>query len=121
MPRDPAESAALRKESGLGQPYVDPRLRCRLREYAGVLIRFHQAGMLEWEVADRVAAFSTGVFFVEKANGVHLRLVFDTRVANLSFAALLLRDCRLRRRGVRSRPAVFFSRLWATSSARSTI
>ncbi|CAK0867603.1 unnamed protein product [Prorocentrum cordatum] len=38
-----------------------------------------QAGMLEWEVADRQATYSTGFFFVEKSNGVNLRLVFDTR------------------------------------------
>ncbi|CAK0834679.1 unnamed protein product, partial [Prorocentrum cordatum] len=37
------------------------------------------AGMLEWEVADRQATFSIGFFFVEKSNGVNLRLVFDTR------------------------------------------
>ena len=42
--------------------------------------------MLEREVADRDAAFSIGVFFVE-ANGVHLRLAFDARVANLSSTA----------------------------------
>ena len=84
MLRDLAESAALRKESGLGRPYVDPRLRSRPREHADFLLRLRQAGVLEWKVADRNAAFSTGFFFVEKANGVNLRLVFDARVANLS-------------------------------------
>ncbi|CAK0817312.1 unnamed protein product, partial [Prorocentrum cordatum] len=73
--------------SGIGSPYVDPRLRFRPREYADFLLRLDQAGMLEWEVAERQAAYSTGFFFVEKSNGVNLRLVFDTRVANMSFSA----------------------------------
>ncbi|CAK0880338.1 unnamed protein product, partial [Prorocentrum cordatum] len=87
MLRDPAETAALRMNSGIGSPYVDPRLRFRPREYADFLLRLDQAGVLEWEVAERQAAYSTGFFFVEKSNGVNLRLVFDTRVANMSFSA----------------------------------
>ena len=85
MLRDPADAAALKQDSGLGSPYVDPRLRFRPREYADFLLRLDRAGMLEWEVAERQATFSTGFFFVEKSNGVNLRLVFDTRVANMSF------------------------------------
>ncbi|CAK0867526.1 unnamed protein product [Prorocentrum cordatum] len=70
----------------VGAPCVGPRLRFRPPEYAGFLLRLDQAGVLEWEVADRRATFSTGFFFVEKSNDVNLRLVFDARVANLSFA-----------------------------------
>ncbi|CAK0854764.1 unnamed protein product [Prorocentrum cordatum] len=69
MLRDPADAAALRKDSGLGSPYVVPRLRFRPREYADFLLRLDQAGMLEWDVADRRATFFIGFFFVEKSNG----------------------------------------------------
>ncbi|CAK0841961.1 unnamed protein product, partial [Prorocentrum cordatum] len=44
--------------------------------------------MFDWEVTERHAAFSSCFFLVDKASGVNLRLAFDARVANLSFAAL---------------------------------
>eukprot|EP00959_Pyramimonas_sp_CCMP1952_P311710 6523382-Pyramimonas_sp.AAC.1 len=55
MLRDPAESAALRKEAYIGQPHVDRRLRFRPCECADFPLRAHQAGMLEWDVAERQA------------------------------------------------------------------
>ena len=74
-----------RQESGLAKPYVDPLLLGCLDRYADFLRRLDAAGMLRFRPRQHREQPSVGVFFVSKKDG-SLRLVFDARIANLSFA-----------------------------------
>ncbi|CAK0831114.1 unnamed protein product, partial [Prorocentrum cordatum] len=55
------------------------------KSYAEFLKQLEAHDMITWRVSSEQAPFSTGLFFVLKAN-VKLRLVFDTRLANCSFS-----------------------------------
>ena len=85
MLRDPAEWSLLVADSGIASPYCDPKLRHNPKEYAAFLKRLDAAGMLRWRKACGPERATVGVFFVFKSDGESLRLIFDTRWANLAF------------------------------------
>ncbi|CAK0838172.1 unnamed protein product [Prorocentrum cordatum] len=78
-------AAGLRDALGIQRPYVDPELRYQPKSHAQFSKQLEAHDMISWRAASSQSSHTIGLFFVEKSNHV-LRLVFDTRLANCSFA-----------------------------------
>ena len=80
--RSPAEYAEAVKAAGPIQPHVDPRLAKSPEVYAKFLVELQQRGQLSFS---EERSHTVGVFFVRKKSSDELRLIIDTRMANLRF------------------------------------
>ena len=68
------------------EPYFDPKLKYDRKSYVEFITELTERGLLRWRKAVTGERHTLGVFFVAKKDG-KLRLIFDTRVANLQFCA----------------------------------
>ena len=83
--RSPAEYAEAVKAAGPIQPHVDPLLAKSPEVYAKFLVELQQRGLLSFS---QERSHTVGVFFVRKKSSDELRLIIDTRMANLRFRDL---------------------------------
>ncbi len=83
MLRPVAEVQELRDAAGLHQCYTDSKPTRSSKTYMKFLRRLHAAGLVEFRVD---LTPTVGCFFVRKRDG-SLRVIFDTRIANLDFVA----------------------------------
>ena len=65
-------------------PHIDPVLKYSRQSYVEFLAELHSRGLLRWRRQQEGHQHTLGVFFVTKKDG-SLRLIFDTRRANLQF------------------------------------
>ena len=65
-------------------PHIDPVLKYNRQSYVEFLAELHSRGLLRWRRQQEGHQHTLGVFFVTKKDG-SLRLIFDTRRANLQF------------------------------------
>eukprot|EP00959_Pyramimonas_sp_CCMP1952_P375336 7861233-Pyramimonas_sp.AAC.1 len=79
-------AAELRGALGIDRPCVDPELRFQPKSFAQFLRQPEARDGIAWRAASPQFAHPIGLFFVENSNRM-LRLTFDTRLANCSFAA----------------------------------
>ena len=83
MLRSSTESAELRREMGVSQPYCDPELLRSPQVHGRFLQEMHARGFLDFIPAGSCAA-SLGIFFVKKKDG-RQRIIVDTRLINCDF------------------------------------
>ena len=73
-------SDVKRSDGSVKQPYTDPILKHKHKEYTGFLKELIQRSMVKFKLDEGYSA-DLGVFFVRKKNNKQ-RLIFDTRILN---------------------------------------
>ena len=82
MLRSPAEVQEAKELSGPVVPHTDEVLTRRPKEYARFIMDLAERNLVSLQPA---AKATVGVFFVPKKRAGELRMILDTRAANLHF------------------------------------